>query len=504
MSGLPPPPVADPEGIHRLRAALRSVAFDAGGVGEALGIEGPNLTPSPAQVPVLLRSLGDGDPLATLIRLFVVTVPVAAEAAAAALAPLPLDRAVAMNLVTLADEGRSIRSLLRLVPAGPVLVASDLTPDLSRLPRDVVMGVSPTSWTLANLTFRRPVETALDVGTGCGIQAMLSARHAARVTATDVSGRALAFTRFSAALNGLDNVELVEGDLFDPVAGRRFDLVVGNPPFVVSPDDEFAYRDGGRVGDELSRAVVEGAAAALAPGGFAQVLVSWVHGGEDDDWSQPLRRWTDGSGCDAWLFRFESQDPESYTVAWNRPLETDPDRHAAAVERWLDYFSARGIEAIGYGAVALRRRPAASGPPWVRARSVGGIPTSSAGEQVWGLFAAASFLERVGGAEGLTGQRFVVDGGLRIEQVLRLRDGSLEVEEALLRLEAGLVMVAEIDQYTAELLAALQQGATLAEAFGAAAGLLGDDLDREGLWRATLELVEGLLELGLLHPASRI
>ena len=501
MPGLPPPPVADAEGIRRFRRALLSAGFTADRVGDALGIEGPNLTPSPAQVPVLLRYLGDREPLDTLIRLFVLPVPVPADEAATALAPLALDEALAMNLVTMDGDSGLVRALLHLVPAGPVLVASDLTPDLSRLPRDVVMGVSPTSWTLANLTFRRPVEAALDVGTGCGIQALLAAGHAGRVTGTDVNVRALAFTRFSAAVNGLDNVELVEGDLFEPVAGRRFDLVVGNPPFVVSPDDEFAYRDGGRIGDELSRGVVEGAAAALAPGGFAHVLVSWLHTG-DGDWSEPLRRWIDDFGCDAWLFRFESQDPESYTVAWNRPLEPDPERHAAAVGRWLDYFDANEVEAIGYGAVALRRRPAGSGPPWVRARSVGGIPTSPAGEQVWGLFAAASFLERLGGAEGLAGHRFLVDGGLRIEQVLRLHDGALEVEEALLRLDAGLAMVAEVDGYTAELLAALQQGATLREAFGEAAAMLGDDLEREGLWGATLDLVEGLLELGLLHPAS--
>ena len=500
MAGLPPPPVDDPDGVGRLRDALRSARFDADRVGDTLGIEGPNLTPSPAQVPVFRRSLGEGEPLATLIRLFVLAVPVAADSAAAALAPLTLDRAAAMNLVAHDGGPGLVRPLLRVIPAGPVLVAHDLTPDLSRLPRDVVMGVSPTSWTLANLTFRRPVETALDVGTGCGVQALLMARHAGRVTATDVNGRALAFTRFSAALNGLDNVELVEGDLFEPLAGRRFDLVVGNPPFVVSPDDEFAYRDGGRQGDDLSRAVVEGAAAALAAGGFAQVLVSWLHAG-DDDWSEPLRRWTDGLDCDAWLFRFESQDPETYTVAWNRPLEPDPERHATAVARWLDYFDAHGVEAIGYGAVALRRRSAASGAPWVRARSVDGIPTGPAGEQVWGLFAAVSFLERVGGAEGLAEQRFLVDDRLRIEQVLRLREGALEVEEALLRLEAGLAMAAEIDEYTAGLLTALQQGATLSEAFAEAAVLLGDQLEQEGLWRATLDLVEGLLELGLLHPA---
>lgn len=502
MSGLPPPPLADAEGIRLLRTALRAARFDAAHVGDALGIEGPNLTPSPPQVPVLLRTLGGEDALAALIRIFVLAVPVAAAEAATALAPLGLEQAAAMHLVATDGDGDGlVRPLLRVVPAGPVLVACDLLSDLAHLPRDVVMGVSPTSWTLANLTFRRPVDTALDVGTGCGIQALLAARHAARVTATDSNGRALAFARLGAALNGFDNVEFLEGDLFGPVAGRRFGLVVGNPPFVVSPDDDFEYRDSGQAGDDLSRQVVEGAAAALAPGGFAQVLVSWVHGA-DDDWSERLRRWTDGLGCDAWLFRFESQDPESYTVAWNRPLEPDPARHAATVGRWLDYFEAQGIDAIGYGAVTLRRRPAGTGAPWVRARSVGGTPAGPAGEQVWGLFASATLLERSGGVEGLAEERFLVDDGLRIEQVLRLRDGRLEVEEALLRQEAGLAMVAEVDDYSAELLARLQQGATLTEAFREVAPMLGDDVDGEGLWRATLELVEGLLELGFLHPAG--
>ena len=500
MAGLPLPPVADPGGTRQLREAFRAAGFDAERVGDALVLEGPSLTPSPAQLPVLLRSLGDGDPLSTLIRLFVAGVPVTPEAAAAALAPLPLDRAAAMNLVALDGDLGPVEPLLRIVPTGPVLVAFDLTPDLSRLARDVVMGASPTSWTLAHLTFRRPVETVLDLGTGCGIQALLAARHAARVTATDTNRRALSFTRFSAVLNGFENLELLEGDLFEPVAGRRFDLVVGNPPFVVSPDDEYQYRDGGRTGDALSRGVVEGAAAALAPGRFAQLLVSWVHG-QDDDWSAPLRRWVDGLGCDAWLFRFESKDPESYAVAWNRPLEPDPDRHAAAVVRWLDYFDAHDIEAIGYGAVVLRRTPPDAGAPWVRARSVEGPPAAPAGEQVWGLFAAVSLLERGGGITGVTGERFLVDDGLRIEQVLRLRRGEVEVDETLLRRENGLAVVAEVDDYTALLLARLQQGLTLVEAFEATASLVGDDLDEEGLWRATLGVVEGLVELGFLHPA---
>ena len=512
MSTLPPPPAPDPKGVGLLRQALRAARFDAAHLADVLLVEGPDLTPSPSQVPALLRSLRGDDALTTLIRLFVAAVPVPVDAAGAALAPLPLDTAVAMSLVTIDDERNRVQPAVRLVPAGPVLVACDLAPDLSQVPRDVVIGVSPTSWALAHLTFRRPVETALDVGTGCGIQAMLAARHAARVTATDTNARALRFARFSAALNALDNIEFLEGDLVEPVVGRTFDLVVANPPFVISPDDHYQYRDGGHVDDELSRRVVEGAAALLTPGGFAHVLVGWVHA-LDGDWSEPLRRWADGLGCDAWLFRFDSRDPEEYAVDWNKTLQSDPARHASAIGRWLDYFDERGIEAIGYGAVTLRRRPMGSGRSWMRARSIGTAPVGPAGDQVAGLFAAAAFLDRVGDGDGLGGERFVVDDAVRIDQVLRLRGGALEVEQALLHLERGLPMVAEVDDYAALLLAGLQQGHTLRQAFAEAAEAFAHDPDADGpdaeeldgddLWRATVELVEGLVELGFLHPASR-
>ena len=99
-----------------------------------------------------------------------------------------------------------------------------------------MLGVGPASLTLASATVRRPVGTALDIGTGCGVQALHLSQHAGTVTGTDVLPRALAMARLTARLNGL-HWELIEGDLLAPVEGRRFDLVVSNPPFIVGPGD---------------------------------------------------------------------------------------------------------------------------------------------------------------------------------------------------------------------------------------------------------------------------
>src|SRR5690606_28047395 len=115
-------------------------------------------------------------------------------------------------------------------------VASDLDETAlgGPLPEDHVLGVGGASLTLAALQLPTPARRVLDVGTGCGIQALRALRgRRAQVVATDVSQRALAFTRLNALLNGADGIQTRLGSLFEPAAGERFDRVVSNPPFVI-------------------------------------------------------------------------------------------------------------------------------------------------------------------------------------------------------------------------------------------------------------------------------
>lgn len=121
----------------------------------------------------------------------------------------------------------------------------------------VVLGVGGASTTLAGITVRTPVASALDLGTGSGIQALHAAQHATRVTATDLNPRALEFTRLTLALSGAAPADLREGSLFEPVGSDTFDLIVSNPPFVISPGARLTYRDGGMGGDDLCRTLVQ-------------------------------------------------------------------------------------------------------------------------------------------------------------------------------------------------------------------------------------------------------
>ena len=226
----PAPPCGAPADVAALRGALDAAGFSGAAVRKAIGA-GAELLSQTFDIAVQDRRLGEvPDDLATLVRLLVLDLPVDAAAADRALHG-SAELLVRLGVAT--ADGDVLRAAARIVPHDDLLIASDR---VSQQTPEHVAGVHWPSATLSNLTVRREVASALDVGTGNGIQALLVARHAARVVATDVNERALAFAEFNAALNGVANVEFRAGSFFEPVAGERFDLVVCNPPYVISPE----------------------------------------------------------------------------------------------------------------------------------------------------------------------------------------------------------------------------------------------------------------------------
>lgn len=233
-------------------------------------------------------------------------------------------------------------------------VAHDRNPALDgRLdsPRsDYVLGLSPASTTLSQMTIRRPVGTALDLGTGCGVQSLHLASHADRVVATDLNPRAVGFARLTASLNRLD-IDVLQGSLYEPVANEKFDLIVTNPPYVMSPPsvDRLIYRDGGFTGDGLVEQVVRGGAARLAPGGTLQVLGNWAIT-DGQPWQDRLAAWLKPTGADALVLERERLDVYEYIEVWlhDAGLVGKPE-YAARYRAWLDYFAEQGITGVGMG-----------------------------------------------------------------------------------------------------------------------------------------------------------
>lgn len=336
------------------------------------------------------------DPCGTLVRLFTLGRAVPASALAEALPTLDVEGAVALGLVRL-ENGRVGFGADRAVSGRQAVATCDLRPygddahdwwvasDLSELAlggplrADHVLGIGGASTTLASWTVRRPADRALDLGTGCGVQALHLTAHAGSIVATDISRRALAYAAFNLALAAPDPsgavppVELLAGDLLDPVAGQRFSLVVSNPPFVITPRDQglplYEYRDGGRSGDSIVRSLVRQVGDVLEPGGIAQFLGNWeVPAGRSwrdvwDDWL--AEQAAHGAALDAWVIQRESQDPAEYAELWARDGGASPgsEAHSQMYAAWLRDFASRDVESIGFGVVTLQR-PATQRPPW--------------------------------------------------------------------------------------------------------------------------------------------
>ncbi len=328
------------------------------------------------------RAVGD-DPVAVLSRLFMWGDDVPRVAVERVLGVRGAQVAERAGIVVAAGAGGDddlravvdIRPYSASTPGGDVdwWFASDQGESVTSaaVGQDHVLGVGGASTTLASATMRNPHERVLDLGTGCGIQAMHASLHAQSVVATDISERALAFARFNEALNAPvgEPWDLRAGSMLEPVAGEQFDLVVSNPPFVITPPGapSFEYRDGGMVGDGVAAALMAGVGEVLAPGGVAQFLANWEIRG---DWRGRVEAWLDASPVplDAWIVQRDALDAAEYAETWLRDAGITADRDPAlwtrAYEAYLQAFDASGVEAIGFGMVLLRRP--ISGEPTMR------------------------------------------------------------------------------------------------------------------------------------------
>ena len=444
------PTVADPGLTAELRAVLLAAGFTGEGVRDALGT-GVGVLSGWVDIPLHVRRLAATGPLGTLIRLLVLDEPVASSDAAGAFAPLPLERVEQIGIV--ARDGAEAHPLVRIVPHDELLIASDRRVARGEPERtDHVAGVHGPSLTLSHLTVRRPVDTLLDVGTGCGVQAILAAPHTRQVVGTDLNARALEFAAFNAQLNGVENVDWREGSFFEPARGR-YELITSNPPYVISPETAYLFRDSGMAGDAVSRLVVRDAPEYLEEGGFATLLVSWIDSG---DWAAPLRAWVEGSGCDAWLLHHGTHDPLTHAGNWLRhEVGHDPEAYAAALDRWLAYLDELGAEGVAVGAVILRRR---EGRNWVRADELPGERLRPASEHILRVFAAEDFLA---GDPPLDGERLALARHARLRQQASWTGGEWTTEDLSVVLEEGLGFRASLDPGAASMLAALDGRRTL-------------------------------------------
>jgi hypothetical protein len=492
--GAVPGPLPDPVLAPRLREALVAADYTVDHVDDLLG-ESARAALQRHETTPALRRTADRSPLATLVRLFLLQAPVERVDAERALPGL-VDQLTHHGMLLASSE--EVRATLDCRPyadeAHGWWVASDLTPGLDgqpiRVDAEHVLGVTPASTSLAQLTTRRDVGRALDLGTGCGIQSLHFSSHAGHVVATDVNARALALTAFNAALNDIE-IDVRAGSLWDPVDGEMFDLVTSNPPFVISPatDRRLVYRDSGLPADQVVERIVRGAPAHLADGGWCHVVANWaIH--QHQPWDERLAGWLTDD-CDAFVVQREVLDPPAYVELWLK----DAGRHGGpgyleAYDEWLRWFDAERMEGVGFGWVNLRKRSSSDNGG---AREL--LDHPYAVEQP-----LATAIEAWADAQHAT-----VDEStrltLRVDVVQETHGdpGAEHPETIVLRQRRGLCRARQVDTVEAALAGASDGELNVGQILDALALLL--HRDREQLATAYLPVVRGLVREGYLTRA---
>lgn len=420
----------------------------------------------------------DGDPQGTLVRLWILQDAVPEGHARDALGDL-LDPMLDAGL--LSRVGGLVRAEVAIRPYGAEASASlpgldgwichDLLPSLDgvqgAIRSDFVLGVSPASTQLAQMSIRRPVGSVLDLGTGCGVQSLHLAQHAQRVMATDLNPRALELARITTRLSGVD-ADLRLGSLYEPVADQRFDQIVSNPPYVMAPPStqRLTYREGTFTGDELVRRVVVDGAARLNPGGTMQVLANWAVLG-DQPWQERLAGWLEPTGCDAFVVQREALDPFEYIEVWlaDAGLRGTPE-YDARYRAWLEYFAALNITGVGMGWLSLRR--ADRDRPDLRFEEWPYTVHQPVGDA---LASQQDALAHAGASDAdLLGARWVVRPG--VVQETMGRPGDEDPQHLVLRQSYGLGRALEADTATAALVGACDGDLTAGQIVDALASLL--------------------------------
>src|SRR5690606_1607440 len=318
------------------------------------------------------------------------------------------------------------------------------------------------------------------------------------VVATDISERALAYAELNAQLNGVHNIDFRAGSLFEPVVGEAFDLIVSNPPFVITPRatgvPEYEYRDGGLIGDALVESVLRAAPAHLTPGGVAQLLGNWESRGGVPGMDR-VRSWVDEE-LDVWVIQREELTPLAYAELWIRDGGTLP-RDAAFTEllsAWLDDFAARDVTAVGFGYILLRRP--ADGPQPQHREPLRRFETVTQPVSDLGRALAAGLPAHDALADGIPDRLVVAPGGTEARHHMPGSEDPSVIES---RQGGGFARTISVDSALAGFVGACDGELSVTQIVAALADLF--DVPLAALWADVEPRIRELVQDGFLVPA---
>jgi SAM-dependent methyltransferase len=331
------------------------------------------------------------------------------------------------------DEPDHCAGKVTIYPIDDLYVASDrlrrFDTATAAAPADLVFPpITGETYLFLRLMPRERCESFLDLCSGTGVAGLLAAkRFAGKATAVDITERSRRFAAFNAALNDLPNLVSLEGDVYAPVAGQTFDMIVAHPPYVPSFETQYVFRDGGEDGEQVTRRILAGLPTHLRPGGqfFCNCLITDREGAPLEERVREVLGEDEGE-FDLLIAQRKTLDPLHFVTEQAREGRATFE----SLQRWNDTFKRLEVEQLVLATVVIQRR--ATDRPVVTSRRMLSDLTAAPDLQ-WVL----RWLVQTAGWDAqqmrqLLGSRPRVLPRTELRSRSVLRDGQWSVEECML------------------------------------------------------------------------
>jgi carbamoyltransferase len=222
-----------------------------------------------------------------------------------------------------------------------------------KLNEDPVMYIGSDSLGLVQTAPRYSSQKTLDLCTGSGVQAIVASRYSEKVLAVDINPRAVRFARFNTQLNGVTNVQVILNNLFQGMENETFDTILANPPFVPSPEKETKFRDGGGSGEDVLRAIVQGASDRLSQDGKLYIVTDLVN---VDAYQPKVSKWLDCDTADVLVLKTADRNEILFSVPHcHHPYGQDYGDYKKELIKWVNNFKAENLVAVNFGYILIQK-----------------------------------------------------------------------------------------------------------------------------------------------------
>lgn len=447
-----------------LARTLREASFDEHTICEAFGLR--EMSDAGHLTAAMVEAADVPHQLRVLARLFLVLTLVPRTEVEQAFGQSVIDCFRSLGLVQHKDFGDTFCSTVLLAPVQGFFIASDrlVNPDGSTLvesPDIVFPAIYQGTLQFLRLLPAVPNGDALDLCAGTGVAAFALSRTSQRAWSVDITGRASLFARFNKALNGCEKVEVLQGDLYEPVGERTFDCIVAHPPYVPSLGFDSFWRDGGLTGDILIQRIVKGMPNHLRPGGYALILAQGVDTHEGT-FEERAHQWLGESAADFDIIFGDEKDRGPRKV-----LELLGRKAAGEViDQLSDAFAAAGVENMPYGALFFRRSIRSSNQsPWtVRAK----LSSATTGADFQSAFALHDVVSRPQFPGELTQARPSLAPCLEVKVTHVVDEGALVPADYICATVRPFAKQVRLDDWAINLLMRFNGRTTVAQVYEAA------------------------------------